>query len=87
MDFFGNVIIGMVFLAYIWGLWRCFPFFEIHNNDLDKPYFHQRIKVGNGEDCYVPRWYAFSFFLNVAIFAAVAWLAVWILVTVVHHLT
>jgi len=67
-------------IAYLWGIWLILPFVKIQEGDSGKAYFQQRIMTRRGDqkDRYVPRWYAFPFFINVAVLAAIAWGAVWL---------
>jgi len=75
-----DAVIGLVIVAYLWGAWLCLPFVDVHTDDEEKPYFLQRVRTGekDGQDRYSPRWYAFPFFLNVAVTAAIAWFAIWL---------
>lgn len=74
-----EVVMGLAIVAYLWGAWLCLPFADVHIDDDEKPYFQQRVRTReeNGEGHYIPRWYAFPFFLNVTAIAAIVWLVIW----------
>jgi hypothetical protein len=86
VEYLNYAIIGITATAYLWGAWLCLPFVEVHEGDEGKAYFRQRIKTSGRreEDHFIPRWYAFPYFANVAVIAAVAWLVMWLLIKLMH---
>jgi len=43
--FFNLAVIIALTSFFLWGLWRLLPFCESLDEDKDKPYFHQRVRL------------------------------------------